>query len=411
MSGILIALSDKAFARNYRDYDYDELPGELFNAIRRCIEKARIPRAKKENILQPYTFITVHPEFPKVDKKTNESPLYRIVADIEQHVMPFVNVHHNFDVVGQFYGEFLRYAGGDASLGIVLTPKHITELFAKMARLTTQSRVLDICAGTGGFLIAAMIEMIGATQSEDERKRIKEHGLIGVESQPKMFALAASNMILRGDGKANLFQGSCFEEKIAKQIRGYKPTVGLINPPYSQKGDGLHEFNFIYQMLECLEPGSTGIVLVPVGCAVKTHPMRSTILAKHTLEAVASLPDLLFTPVGVVPCLMVFTAHQPHESNPHHKTWFGYWKHDGFTKTKYQGRIDLDNQWPTIRDQWLSAFYNRQVIPGFSVLQKVSADDEWCAEAYMETDYADITQESFEREIKKYVAFKILSSK
>jgi len=33
------------------------------------------------------------------------------------------------NILGQFYGEFIRYSGGDGqSLGVVLTPPHITEL-------------------------------------------------------------------------------------------------------------------------------------------------------------------------------------------------------------------------------------------------------------------------------------------
>lgn len=407
VSGTLIALSNKAFSRNYRDYDPAELPGELYAAIKREIEKARIPKAKKENILHSYSFITIHPELPKVNKVSNESSLFGIVSNIEKHVSPFISVYHNFDVVGQFYGEFLRYAGGDASLGIVLTPKHITELFAKLANLTPKSKVLDICAGTGGFLITSMIEMMRLAQNETDRKTILESGLIGVESQPKMFTLAASNMILRGDGKANLYHGSCFDEGIVKSVKAHKANVGMINPPFSQKGDGLHEFNFIHQMLDCLVNGGIGIAVAPISCAIQSHPLRETILKEHTLEAVMSLPDELFYPVGVIPCAMVFRAHIPHNSNPHHRTWFGYWKDDGFFKTKYQGRIDLNNKWHETIDVWLNAYSNRSEIPGFSILRKVGVNDEWCAEAYLETNYSSLTEEDFMREVKKYVLFKI----
>lgn len=61
------------------------------------------------------------------------------------------------DILGHFYGEFLKYTGGDKkALGIVLTPRHITELFALIANVNKKSTVLDICAGTGGFLVSAM---------------------------------------------------------------------------------------------------------------------------------------------------------------------------------------------------------------------------------------------------------------
>lgn len=69
-----------------------------------------------------------------------------------------------------------------------------------------------------------------------------------------MFALAASNMILRGDGKANLHQASCFDDAVIKAIKKLRPNVGVLNPPYAQsKSDAeLHEFCFVKQMLECL---------------------------------------------------------------------------------------------------------------------------------------------------------------
>jgi hypothetical protein len=122
-----------------------------------------------------------------------------------------------------------------------------------------------------------------------------------------------------------------------------------------------------------------------------------------------SLPDLLFTPVGAIPCLMVFTAKVPHETS-NKKTWFGYWKDDGFVKTKHLGRVDLNGKWSSIRDRWVETFRNREIVPGESIVHKVTADDEWCAEAYMETDYSTLSANDFEAEIKKYVAFRILQS-
>lgn len=410
VSGILIALMNNAFSLNYKHYDQQkELANELINAIKNEIERAQIPNAKKINMRQPYSFIGVHPELKKIDRTTNETPLFRLINDINQHVKPFISTYNNFDVIGQFYGEFLRYTGGDKKgLGIVLTPKHATEIFAKIANLTPQSVVLDTCAGTGGFLISAMYEMLKKAKTETEQHHIRQNCLIGVEQQPNMYALAASNMILRGDGKANLYQGSCFDEAITKEISN-RATVGMINPPYSQKGEGLHELDFILHLLGCLKPGGTGIAIVPMSCAISPHPLREKILEKHRLDAVMSMPDDIFYPIGVVPCIMVFTAHIPHEQNSYHQTWFGYWKNDGFIKTKTQGRID-GGTWKETEEKWLSAYFGRKEITGFSVLQKVGINDEWCAEAYMETDYSELDVTDLINEMKRFAAFKLLNN-
>ncbi|PIV91315.1 MAG: SAM-dependent methyltransferase [Gallionellales bacterium CG17_big_fil_post_rev_8_21_14_2_50_54_146] len=410
VSGTLIALRNKAFAASFGLYNPTQLQKEWMRVIHDEIQRADIPSAKKDNMTQPYSSIAVHPELGKATKSYPRGALYELIDQLNSKVWPFISVYHDFDVVGQFYGEFLKYTGGDKkALGIVLTPRHITELFALLANVKKTSKVLDICAGTGAFLISAMHRMFKTSKTEEERNHIKKYGLIGIEQQPNMFALAASNMILRGDGKANLYQGSCFDEAITVAIKDHGCDVGMINPPYSQSDSDLHELRFVGHMLDCLQPGGTGIAIVPISCAISANSLRSEILASHTLEAVMSMPGELFYPVGVVTCIMVFTAHRPH-ANEARKTWFGYWKLDGFIKTKNKGRCDPNESWPYIRDRWVEAFRNREVCPGESVLQYVTATDEWCAEAYMETDYSKIERSDFERTVRDYAIYRVIGA-
>jgi hypothetical protein len=412
VSGVLIALQDNAFIRNYADYGAGELAPQLFQAIERTIRRADIPDAKCVMMLQPYQFLVTHPELGKVSGGADQTPLRTIVGDIDEHVRPFLADYNDVDVLGQFYGEFLRYSGGDKKgLGIVLTPNHVAELFAKLANVSPTDTVLDTCTGTAGFLIAAMGEMdVKAGTDSALRARIRSEGLVGVEQQPAMFALAASNMILRGDGKANLYSGSCFDPQTTDAVRSKshdrhpRPNVGLINPPYSQKGVGLHELDFIKHMLDCLAPGGVGIAIVPMGCAIQPHAVKGQLLGAHTLVAVMSMPDELFYPVGTVTCVMVFRAHQPH-AHAEAATWFGYWKDDGFVKTKNNGRVDLNHTWDETREGWLDAYRNRREVPGQSILHKVTSADEWCAEAYMETDYAALGEQDFEDCVRRFALY------
>ncbi|OJF95655.1 restriction endonuclease [Rhizobium sp. 58] len=411
VSGTLIALRNKAFAASFGLHSPTQLQKEWMRVIQEEIQKAEIPQAKKDNMTQPYSSIAVHPELGKASKGYPKGVMHELIDRLNRKVWPFISVYHDFDVVGRFYGEFLKYTGGDKkALGIVLTPRHITELFSLIANVNKDSKVLDICAGTGAFLISAMHQMFRSAVTDEERDRIRKHGLIGVEQQPNMFALAASNMILRGDGKANLYQGSCLDEAIAKEVKAHSCDVGMVNPPYSQADSDLHELKFVKQMLECLRPGGTGIAIVPMSCALSANSLRAEILKEHTLEAVVSMPDELFYPVGVITCIMVFTAHRAHKIE-NRKTWFGYWKDDGFQKTKHKGRIDLSEAWPKIRDRWVEAFRNREVHLGESVSQKVTAEDEWCAEAYLETDYTKLSQNDFERIVRNYAIYRLVGRK
>ena len=117
-----------------------------------------------------------------------------------------------------------------------------------------------------------------------------------------------------------------------------------------------------------------------------------------------SMPPELFYPVGVVTCIMVFTAGVAHDASKR-KSWFGYWRDDGFVKVKNLGRVDRDGGWPAIRDRWIESWRNREVHVGESVMATVGPDDEWVAEAYMETDYSTLTKKEFEKTLLEYSLF------
>ncbi|GAB5024381.1 hypothetical protein JHV675_39510 [Mycobacterium avium subsp. hominissuis] len=285
VAGTLLALKDPVFAKTYQAYSATELPDFWIQSIQKVVKRAKIPYSKFETMTQPFTGIQVHPELSKATKGYPKGLLSEIVTMLAEKVMPFITVYHDFDVVGAFYGEFLKYTGGDGKgLGIVLTPKHVTELFALLANVTKDDKVLDICAGTGGFLISSMMQMMKSATTEAESESIRKERLIGVEQSPTMYALAVSNMILRGDGKANMHQGSCFDGAITTIVKRHKANVGMINPPYAKSKEDLHELRFVEHMLDSLTKGGTGIAIVPISCATAPSDHKRNLLKKHTLE-------------------------------------------------------------------------------------------------------------------------------
>ena len=347
---------------------------------------------------------------------TKERVLKELIDEIDENINQFIKTHEYFDVLGQLYIEFLRYANSDKGLGIVLTPPHITELFAELAQVNKNSIAFDNCAGTGGFLISAMKKMIEDAKGDtDKIAEIKSKQLIGVEYQAHIFALAVSNMYIHQDGKTNIINGNCFDEEIMNQVKAKKPTVGFLNPPYkADKKTDVEELNFIFNNLECLVDGGTCIAIVPMERALattgKVYEAKRKLLENHTLEAVFSMPNELFnnSKATVVTCVMIFTAHRPHPKNK--ETYFGYYKDDGFEKRKHLGRIDVYGKWEEILKKWKTYYidYNRKQEAGFSINKNITAKMEWCAEAYLETDYSDLSDENFIDELKKYASFKVL---
>jgi type I restriction enzyme M protein len=379
------------------------------SSVKSELDGADIPQEKINNIIHAYSFIKINATL------TQDKEFFLILIDgIDENINGFIKTHKYFDAIGQFYIEFLRYANADKGLGIVLTPPHITQLFVELAEIDKDSVVLDNCCGTGGFLISAMRHMMKDAQGNKQKEEsIKKNQLVGIEFQDDIYALAASNMILHGDGKSNIFQGDCFKSVEVVRQR-FKPTAALLNPPYKSHKDDPEELAFALNALEMLEKNGKCVIILPMSCALAQKgdeaELKRKLLERHTLEAVLSLPNELFhnSKVGVVTCIMVFSAHKPHPTDK--KTWFGYWKEDGFIKVKNRGRVDLHDKWKEIRKTWLSAYHNRDDVPGYSVKRVVGHTDEWCAEAYMETDYSTLTQDDFEKVVRNYTMFKLLGA-
>lgn len=412
ISGILIALQDVAFQNSYTKHTKaKDLAGAILFTIKTQLKNSNIPADKINKLESAYSFIESNTTLT-----TNKHFFENLIYDIDLKVNSFIKTHKYFDTLGQFYIEFLRYANNDKGLGIVLTPPHITELFCDLAELNVDSILVDNCSGTCGFLISGMKKLIALANGQKKLiDNIKLKQIIGIEFQDEIYTLAVSNMIIHNDGKSNIMLGDCFDETTSKIIKEkFRPNVGFLNPPYAIKKEDIEEFAFIWNNLEMLQKKGKCIAIVPMSCALAQSGemlnWKSKILEHHTLEAVMSMPDELFhnSKVGVVTCVMIFTAHIPHPKGK--KTWFGYWKDDGFIKVKNKGRIDLKEKWNEIKIHWMNSYMNKEVIAGQSIMKEVNAYDEWCAEAYMETDYSEMSQDKFIDVIKNFIAFQFLNN-
>jgi len=416
VSAILLSLLDVPFRKGYKDYSSTV---SLGNAMLSAISNVLITNNVKSetSMLGEYRKILNEPLFQqeeikhkgRKEREKSVAVVKEMISYLDKNVYPLINMEQSgFDVLGRFYTEFIRYAGSEQSQGLVLTPYHITDLFCDLANLNVKNIVYDPVCGTAGFLIAAMKRMLNLA-GNDERKKavIKSKQLIGIELRPSMFTYACSNMMLRGDGKSNIYCGDCFQLKDLI-LDSHQPDVAFLNPPYDV--GAARQLEFIEHALDVVGPRNGIVVaIVQIGCCIKNEKdiiaVKDRLLTKHRLHAVLSMPDEIFNPsASVVTSILVFKAN---EKNIGRKTWFGYFKNDGFIKRKHRGRIDSKGLWKDIKEKWISAYHNLEEIPGLSGKKEVVGKDEWCAEAYLETDYSQLCHDSFENKINDYIAFKV----
>jgi type I restriction enzyme M protein len=416
VSGILLALREidfKSFSIESLTGDKTNTDGEkIYEAIEKNLKRANVqPQVKKDKLLSQFLVIKDTKVINEVNEYLEKTPLKHFTEFLYENIFKNIKyIHSAEDYLGRFYGEFMSYSGGgDAqSLGIVLTPKHITELFCELVELKPTDSVLDPCCGTAGFLIAAMHNMLQKTDDEDQQRDIRKNKLHGLELQPYMFTIATTNMILRGDGKSNLEQEDFLKYNPAKlQEKGC--TIGMMNPPYSmgsKNNSSLYEINFTEHLLKSIVNDGKAIVIVPqssmTGKTKEEQAIKENILKYHTLEGVISLNKNSFYGVGTNPCIAIFTAGVPHNKRKIVK--FINFENDGFEVQKHRGLVEtieaIDKK-QHLLDVWFDRIDSETK---FCVKSTIEPNDEWLHSFYYFNDEIP-KDEDFENTISDYLTF------
>lgn len=411
VSAILLALREKSFDINSLTGDDLKTDGQkIYDALSTHMTRVKVkPETKKEQVLSQFNVVKNSTTLNQVDERLAKTPLKYFVDFLQKNVYATIVENSPEDVLGRFYGEFIRYGGGDGqTLGVVLTPSHITELFCDLIEIKPTDTVFDPCCGTGGFLITAMNKMLEQAKPS-EKEIIKAEKIHGIEIREDMFSIATTNMIFRGDGKSNLIKND-FLKRETEKIRKNNFSVGFMNPPYSQgKGKDtahLSEINFIKHLLDSLADGGRCVVIVPqstmVGKSKEDKQIKKRILRNHTLEGVITLNKETFYGVGTNPCIAVFTAHKPHSEKKYCK--FVNFENDGFEVRKHVGLVETERakeRKAHLLNCWL---HDAPAESRFMVKTTISPQDEWLHSFYYFNDEIP-KEEDFEKTIADYLSF------
>ena len=384
----------------------------------------------------------------KVKALTQEEWI-EVLTDILMNIYRYIDADSSEgqDILNLFFITFNKYVG-KADKNQAFTPDHITDFMCQVVDITFKDIVLDECCGSGSFLVQAMVKELaearcGHTEAQFKElaNEIKQKHIFGIENEEKAYGLATTNMLIHGDGNSNVEFGSCFDKQ--KFIVDAKPTVMLMNPPYNAKprtipdryktdwtasekngkSDPTKGMVFVKYLSDIAKEedwdGVRLAVLLPMGVSVGTGnrltAIKEAILQDNTREAVFTLPKEIFYPGAAVQAVcMVLTLNRSHYEEdgvtPRRKSFFGYFKEDGFIKKKNLGRVEQfdeegHSKWKQIQQKWLDLYRNKTVEAGYSAMQAVTGKDEWLAEAYMETDYSTLSESDFQQTINDYLAY------
>ncbi|MBE6152541.1 MAG: restriction endonuclease subunit M [Firmicutes bacterium] len=316
----------------------------IINHINAFLNSKNMDNSKKE-MIQKLLF----PIFKNTllyKPKNGESILKMLYRQVNNDIIPCLESNLHLDFTGKILNSLSDWVHieNDKSNDVVLTPRYVTHLMAKLARTNKDSYVWDSAMGSAGFLVSAMNIMIADAQNtikdidrlNEKITNIKKNQLLGVEILGNIYMLAVLNMILMGDGCSNIINDDSFSFKT-----DFPANVFLLNPPYSADGKG---FNFVDAALSKMHDGYGCILIQENAGSGMGHPYTESILKHSTLKASIHMSNIFCGKAGVQTAIYLFKVGRPHEEDD--IVTFVDFSNDGYSrqsKKKSSQDVNLKN--------------------------------------------------------------------
>ena len=253
------------------------------------------------------------------------------------------------DTKGDLYEYLLSKIATAGTNGQFRTPRHIIKMMVDIMQPTQEDTVCDPACGSAGFLVATGEYVHEKHPDWFNEQTFRSHYnntmFTGLEFDSTMLRIGAMNLQLHGIENPNLMGQDALSEANA-QLRDHYSLI-LANPPFkgSLDYDSVEssllktvktkktELLFLALMLRLLKIGGRCAVIIPDGVlfgSSNAHKqLRETLLSKHKLEAIISMPSGVFKPyAGVSTAIIVFTKTNNGGTD---KVWFYDMQADGFS--------------------------------------------------------------------------------
>ena len=408
----------------------------ILRKIDSFLEEKNLPEEKKEMIINDLSRVFIYSNLWKPIKAKSESntvnkgesKLKTVYAIVKNNIMPLFTSARHLDFTGNLFNilnEWVDIPDGDRN-DVVLTPRYVTELMAKLVEVNKDSYVWDYAVGSAGFLISAMKLMLKDAEDkiksleELEKKKldIKSKQLLGIEKRADIYLLAVLNMILMGDGSSNILHKDSLKDYEGKYEQGkmkdieYPANVFLLNPPYSAEGKG---FIFVKKALSKMESGKAAILIQENAGSGNGLPYTKDILEKNTLLASIHMSNIFLGKADVPTAIYVFDVGKPHNEKALVK--FIDFSNDGYTRANRKKSSKDVNLRNTDHAEERYSEVVDLVLYGKSYLKYLSEDEyiedtislegnDWTFIQHRKNNTIP-TEEDFRNTIKEYLSWKV----
>lgn len=398
----------------------------LLNKIDSFLEERNLPTEKKQMIINDLSRVFIYSDLWK--PINGESKLKTVYKNVKNNIMPTFTSAKHLDFTGKLFNvlnAWVDIPDSDKN-DVVLTPRYVTELMAKLAQVNMDSYVWDYAVGSAGFLISSMKLMIKDAQNRihspqklaNKITQIKCNQLLGVEKRSDIYLLAVLNMILMGDGSSNIIHKDSLTEYDGKYEQGemngnnFPANVFLLNPPYSAPGKG---FIFVEKALARMQKGKAAVLIQENAGSGNGLPYTENILKNNTLLASIHMSDIFKGKAGVQTAIYLFDIGIPH--NPKQIVKFINFTNDGYTrqnrkKSSQDANLkNTDNAIERYEEIVNLVLYGRQYLHYFTENEYIEdtislSGNDWTFSQHIKFDTIP-QEEDFQSTIREYLAWKV----
>ncbi len=295
--------------------------GELINIALEELEESN--RAKLEGVFRNIDF---NSDSALGQPRDRNARLKHLLEDFSVLDLRPSNLEGE-DVIGNAYEYLIERFASDAGkkAGEFYTPKHVSELLARLMAPHAGERICDPTCGSGSLLIR-MARQVGS----------RNVALYGQELNGSTYALCRMNMFLHGLDDAEIAWGDTLRNpQLLEGDRLRRFDVVVANPPFSLDKWGIEEaandvhnrfwrglppksrgdFAFISHMIETTYEGHGRVgVIVPHGVLFRgggEGKIRQRLIEDNLLDAVIGLPANLFFGTGIPAAMLLFKRARP----------------------------------------------------------------------------------------------------
>jgi len=297
----------------------------IINKISDFLTERDLPQEKRDMIVNDLSRVFVHSGL--YNPFNGESKLKTVYAKVKSEILPIFTSAHHLDFTGKLFNvlnEWVDIPDSDKN-DVVLTPRYVTTMMAKLTRVDRNSFVWDYAAGSSGFLISSMKLMIEDAENSikspeklsDKIRDIKFKQLLGIEKRSDIYLLAVLNMIMMGDGSTNILHKDSLKDYTGNYEQGeekdkpFPANVFLLNPPYSADGKG---FIFVKKALDRMTSGRAAILIQENAGSGNGLPYTKELLNNNTLLASIHMADIFRGKAGVQTAVYVFEIGKAHDT-------------------------------------------------------------------------------------------------